>query len=124
MTQRVTLTYSVELEQLEQETQRLYDNATTLLAGACDRSSNECEMLSTTTLSQIEQLRHNLAAVDVMLSDIGQIIQSYIQYRFQQDVPAVTVPDISVVENALSQLNDLKETMANEPHPSQEDLAP
>jgi ElaB/YqjD/DUF883 family membrane-anchored ribosome-binding protein len=124
MTQRVTLTYSVELEQLEQETQRLYDNAATLLVSACDQSSNECEMLSTTTLSQIEQLRHNLASVDVMLSDIGQIIQSYIQYRFRQDVPAATVPDLSIVENALSQLNDLKETMANEPHPSQEDLTP
>jgi hypothetical protein len=124
MSQRVTLTYSVELEQLEEETQRLYDKATTLLSTACAQSSSDCEMLSTITLSQVQHLRHNLASVDVMLSDVSQIIQSYIQYRFQQDVPAAAVPDISAVESALSKLNDLKEAKANEPHPAQEDLAP
>ena len=124
MSQRVTLTSTVELEQLEEETQRLYDKAVALLSTACAQSSSDCEMLSTTTLSQVQHLRHNLASVDVMLSDISEIIKSYVQYRFQQDVAAPPVPDMPSVENALSQLNALKETMVNESDTPQEDLAP
>ena len=124
MSQRVTLTYSVELDQLEAETQRLYDNATDVLASSSEQSSNKCEMLSTITLSQIEGLRRKLASVDTMLSDIGEIIQSYIEYKFQKDVPTIATPDISAIEKALSQINDLKEPTADESHPPQEDLAP
>jgi len=124
MSQRVTLTYSVELDQLEAETRRLYDNATGVLATSCEQSSNKCEMLSTITLSQIEGLRRNLASVDTMLSDIGEIIQSYIQYKFQAPSPTIATPDISVIEKALTQLNDLKEHTVDESLSPQEDLAP
>jgi hypothetical protein len=112
------------LEQLEAETQRLYNNATDALASSSEQSSNKCEMLSTITLSQIEGLRRKLASVDTMLSDIGEIIQSYIEYKFQKDIPAIATPDISAIEKALSQINDLKEHTADESHTPQEDLAP
>jgi hypothetical protein len=124
MSQRVTLTYSVELDQLEAETQRLYNNATDALASSSEQSSNKCEMLSTITLSQIEGLRRKLASIDTMLCDIGEIIQSYIEYKFQKDAPPIATPDISAIEKALSQINDLKEHTADEPYPPQEDLAP
>ena len=70
MGQRVNIQYSVELEDLEEEVNRLYSNAIEQLVALPSASLN----LGTEGLDKVESFRHKLARVDIMLGDIQNII--------------------------------------------------
>tara|TARA_B100000131_G_C18094795_1_gene603589 strand:- start:799 stop:1164 length:366 start_codon:yes stop_codon:yes gene_type:complete len=121
MSQRVTLTYTVELDELENETRRLFGNALHLLTKSCNSSHDHEVMLDVSTFQEIDQLRQTLATVDIMLSDVGEIIRSYMEYKFQS-TPA-SVPE-QALDETLSQLQTLTEKIGDELHTPQEDSTP
>ena len=121
MSQRVTLTYTVELDELENETRRLFENALGLLTKSCNSPDDPEVMLETSTFEEIDQLRQTLATVDIMLADVSEIIRSYMQYKFQNTPNSV--PE-HALDETLSQLQTLTEKIGDELHTPQEDSTP
>jgi len=79
MGQRVNIQYSVELEELEEEVNRLFSNAITQLASLPHASLN----LGTEGLDKVDSFRQKLAKVDIMLGDIQNIIEGYVRFKTQ-----------------------------------------
>ena len=86
MTQRVNLTYSIRLSELESEVRRILDNAFDDLEDMVSRHSFMVEknrLLSRETFEEIKNLREDLTNVDFLLGDINNIISSYLSYEAQ-----------------------------------------
>jgi len=68
MGQRVTLTYSVDLDDLESEVRRLFDKGLSTLHNNYENHLNLSQpMLEASTLDEIDNLRRTLNEVDMVL---------------------------------------------------------
>jgi hypothetical protein len=83
MGQRVNIQYSVEIEDLQSEVNRLFSNAIMELDKVQPVGGAPVVKLGTDGLDKIESIRHNLAKVDIMLSDIQNIIEGYVRFKTQ-----------------------------------------
>lgn len=95
MGERVTLTYTVDIDELEEEVNRLYSAATNIL-GQCIKGSKKAEkMLTLDAYEDIDVLRQELSIVDTKLQEINSIINGYLSYQTQLNArnhtPAQTV---------------------------------
>jgi|ETNvirenome_6_85_1030632.scaffolds.fasta_scaffold02031_15 septin family protein len=119
--QRVSISYTIELEELPQETERLYEKFWKLAENLSDLKPKEEESLfSVESLTQIDQARKRLARMDFMLSDVANIIQSYMEHQVSQnqsqqpqktsedtqEVSAQGAPDINTLFSDLSEINE------------------
>ena len=94
MGQRVNIQYSVELEDLQDEVNRLFSNAITGLTSLPHASLN----LDIEGLDKVDTLRQKLAKVDIMLGDVQNIIEGYVRFKTQPD-PEPEVPFQEVSDN-------------------------
>ena len=83
MGQRVNIQYSVEIEDLQSEVNRLFANAVMELDKVQPVGGAPVVKLGTDGLDKIESIRHNLAKVDIMLSDVQNIIEGYVRFKTQ-----------------------------------------
>lgn len=85
MRQRVNIQYSVELEDLQKEVTRLFENAIKVLElnPIRPRPDRDTITLGTDGLDSIDLLRRRLAKVDIMLGDIQKIIEGYVRFKTQ-----------------------------------------
>ena len=103
--ERVNIQYSVELEDLEAEVQRITLSAFEDLAAARDASEKitSSQFLSIETIDELEQIRMSMMKADVRLSDTCNIIRGYISLKTRP--PDLPVEDDSLVdEEQISQL--------------------
>ena len=109
MGQRVNIQYSVELEDLEEEVNRLYSNAITKLASLPHASLN----LGTEGLEKVDSFRQKLAKVDIMLADVQNIIEGYVRFKTQpppeREAPFQQTSDELEVEQLEDQIAKFKE---------------
>ena len=109
MGQRVNIQYSVELEDLEEEVNRLYSNAITKLASLPHASLN----LGTEGLEKVDCFRQKLAKVDIMLADVQNIIEGYVRFKTQpppeREPPFQQTSDELEVEQLEDQIAKFKE---------------
>ena len=115
MNKRVTLTYSIELDNLGDECARLLNNALDdlqKLVRAVDRNYDNDNTLSHSTIENINNLRAGLNNVDYNFEDISKIIEGYLNYRSGMDVPAATgQADMSELKDKIEKF---KETTAQQ----------
>ncbi len=117
MGQRVNIQYSVELEDLEEEVNRLYSNAITQMAALPHASLN----LGTEGLDKIDSFRQKLAKVDIMLGDIQNIIEGYVRFKTQPP-PEREIPfqsndsevDPKVLQDKISKFKELLNENTNQ----------
>ena len=109
MGQRVNIQYSVELEDLEEEVNRLYSNAITKLTSLPHASLN----LGTEGLEKVDSFRQKLAKVDIMLADVQNIIEGYVRFKTQpppeREPPFQQTSDELEVEQLEDQIAKFKE---------------
>ena len=109
MGQRVNIQYSVELEDLEEEVNRLYSNAITKLASLPHASLN----LGTEGLEKVDSFRQKLAKVDIMLGDVQNILEGYVRFKTQpppeRESPFQQTSDELEVEQLEDQIAKFKE---------------
>ena len=109
MGQRVNIQYSIELDDLEEEVNRLYSGAITQLASLPHASIN----LGTEGLDKVDSFRQKLAKVDIMLGDVQKIIQGYVRFKTQpppeREPPFQQTSDELEVEQLEEQIRDFKE---------------
>ena len=115
MGQRVNIQYSVELEDLEEEVNRLYSNAITKLASLPHASLN----LGTEGLEKVDSFRQKLAKVDIMLADVQNIIEGYVRFKTQpppeREIPFQQTSDELEVEQLEDQIAKFKEMFSAQP---------
>jgi hypothetical protein len=85
MSERVTLSYSVDLRDLEDEVGRLYSRAVSSLGEYHRKLINETphNTLTSDTYERIDGIRRELSDLDIKLQDINSIINSYLLYQAQ-----------------------------------------
>lgn len=80
MAERVSINYSVKLEQLSDEAHRLFSAITEQISSANDRFSAPPDVLSPEALSVIQDLQEFTGDLQYRLSDLENIIRAYLQY--------------------------------------------
>ena len=81
MGQRVNIQYSVELEDLQSEVNRLFGNAIMELEKVQPVGGSPVAKLGTDGIDKIETIRRKLAKIDIMLSDIQNIVEGYVRFK-------------------------------------------
>jgi len=111
MGQRVNIQYSVEMEDLKGEVERLLEGVHTTLHYAdtylADGVLVQKEMLSLKTLEEIDQIRLQLAKADFTLGDVTNIIRGYINYHTQDVTPPLSTTPSTEDENETPQMPEI-----------------
>jgi hypothetical protein len=95
MTNRVSIQYSIDLEELPDELNRICSKAKQLLVNTSIPDKSGPELLTSEGLKQIDQTRKNLVALDHILSDVSGIIRSYVDFEMSHlDPPSEGEPDV------------------------------
>jgi len=79
MGQRVNIQYSVELDNLEREVSRLFNNAIAELRNM-KTPQYVSSILGHEGLTRIDSLRQSLAKIDIMLGDVQNIVEGYVRF--------------------------------------------
>jgi len=106
MGQRVNIQYSVEIEDLEAEVNRLFKAA---MRNLDFKSPMGHLSLGTEGMDQVDNLRRKLAKADIMLGDVQNIIQGYVRFKTQPEEPPV--PD-SLSEEEDFEMDQLEDRIA------------
>ena len=81
MGQRVNIQYSVELDDLDEEVNRLFGKAIKELDLAAPVGGTPRIKLGNDGFEQLDFLRRKLAKIDIMLGDVQNIIEGYVNYK-------------------------------------------
>ena len=111
LNQRVNIQYSIDIEELPTEVQRLLAKARKLNSELDEKSFkslsdiSQGRTLSLKTLEEIDVVRKKIAAVDYVLNDACSIINGFLDFKLreaqppeeqQQSTPSVPLPQIEV----------------------------
>jgi len=106
MGQRVNIQYSVEIDELQDEVNRLFGNAIMELDKVQPVGGAPVAKLGTDGIDKVESIRHKLAKIDIMLGDVQNIIEGYVRFKTQSE-PSREVPfQQSSEELEMEQLQD------------------
>lgn len=106
MGQRVNIQYSVDIEELSDEVNRLFGKAIKELDLVAPVGGTPKIKLGTDGLEQLDFLRRKLAKIDIMLGDIQNIVEGYVRFKTQPVQPQQPdVPD-QVDELEMEQIQD------------------
>ena len=117
MAQRVNITYSVEIDQLDIEVQRLIKTALIeiqAMVGECN-SVEQAAPLTIDNCQIIDNIRQRLAKADIIFGDVANIINGYLQYQLSsanneiQTNESTHEPiseDLSVLKNKLDMFRE------------------
>ena len=106
MGQRVNIQYSVDIDDLQQEVNRLFSNAIVELDKLQPVGGAPVVKLGTEGLDKIDSIRRKLSKIDIMLGDVQNIVESYIRFKTQSE-PTREIPfQQSSEELEMEQLQD------------------
>jgi hypothetical protein len=106
MGQRVNIQYSVELEELQGEVDRLFGKAIKELDQLAPVGGTPKLKLGTDGLEKLDSLRRKLARIDIMLGDVQNIVEGYVRFKTQPEEPRVPDLPTEVEELEVEQLED------------------
>lgn len=129
---RVSLTYTVDLEDLEFEVGRLYARAFEDLRACVNDARRDTElsdrsMLSIECASEMDSLRKKLSKIDCMLADVGNIIGQFVSYQageLAEKTPQPPSRTNAMMGELNDKLNTLQELMVNNALPTEEQNIP
>ena len=90
MGQRVNIQYSVDIDELSDEVNRLFGNAIKQLDSIAPVGGTPTLKLGTDGLDKLDHLRRKLANIDIMLGDVQNIVEGYVRFKTQPEPPPVT----------------------------------
>ena len=97
MSQRVNITYSVEIDQLDIEVQRLIKSALSEVQTMVNDCNNieQAAPLTVENCQLIDRIRQKLAKADIVFADVNNIINGYLQYQLSAANESAAASDIS-----------------------------
>ena len=107
MSNRVNITYSLDVEQLPHEAQRLWNQALKEIKCLNDQPAipSADSIFSLDSLSQIANTRQQLASVDYLLNDLSKIIQGYMHYQTQ---PTPSLPTEPAIDELAAKIKEFR----------------
>ena len=81
MLKRVNIRYSIDLDELPNEVNRIYDTAKNVFNDLSLPQESGKDILTADVLKGIDETRKKLARLDHMLSDVSGIVGSYVEYE-------------------------------------------
>ena len=121
MGQRVNIQYSVELEDLQDEVNRLFSGAINELMSLPHASLK----LGTEGLEKVDNFRQKLTKVDIMLGDIHNIIEGYVRFKVQpspeREIPFQEVSNNLETEQLEDRITKFKEMLNAVPNQKSEE---
>ena len=119
MGQRVNIQYSVEIDELQDEINRLFHNAIMELDKVQPVGGAPVVKLGTEGIEQVDSIRQKLTKVDIMLGDLQNIITGYVRFRTQVDDPTSTqdlLPETlpSDLEEKINKLKAMLDAQSNQ----------
>ena len=118
MGQRVNIQYSVDLDDLQEEVNRLFGKAIIELEKTCPVGGTPVANLGTEGLDKIDLLRQKLMKIDTMLGDIQNIISGYV--RFRTEPPSQQIEqtsdelEIEQLEDKLAKFKEMLDAQSNQ----------
>ena len=116
MGQRVNIQYSVELEDLQDEVNRLFSGAISELQSLPHASLK----LGTEGLEKVDNFRQKLTKIDIMLGDVQNIIHGYVKFKTQvvpeREIPFQEVSDNLETEQLEDRIMKFKEMLSAVPN--------
>jgi len=121
MGQRVNIQYSVELEDLQGEVNRLFSNAISELQSLPHASLK----LGTDGLDKVDSFRQKLTKIDIMLGDVQNIIEGYVRFKTDstpsREIPLQEVSDNLETEQLEDRIMKFKEMLGEVPNQKPEE---
>ena len=113
MGQRVNIQYSVELDDLQEEVNRLFGKAILELEKVCPVGGTPVVDMGTEGIDKIDTLRRKLAKDDIMLADVQTIISGYVRFKTKPPEPQQfeQSPDEIEIEQLEDKLLKFKEML-------------
>jgi hypothetical protein len=84
MLNRVNIQYSINLDDLPNEVDRIYNNAKQILSEITLPDQSGAELLTSEALMQLDDTRKKLTSLDHILSDVAGIVGSFVEYKVSQ----------------------------------------
>jgi hypothetical protein len=114
MGQRVNISYSVELDELDIEVQRLLKSALVeiqYVVGECNMIEQSAP-LTVSNCALIDKIRQKMAKADIIFNDTTNIINGYLNYK------STSQPQHTKLDDATddADFNELKEKIQNFKH--------
>jgi hypothetical protein len=111
MGQRITIQYSVDLEDLESEVGKMIKQVSQKLEGCGEDLEHtvglgSAESLSLRMLGELIDMRERIGKIDYTLVDISNIISSYVQYTAQPPQQQEAQPSETVSEEELEAIRE------------------
>lgn len=106
MEQRVNIQYSVGLEELQDEVDRLFAKAIKELDLTAPVGGTPKLKLGTEGLEKLDVLRRKLAKIDIMLGDVQNIVEGYVRFKTQPVHPKVPDFPSETEELEMEQIED------------------
>lgn len=103
MGQRVNIQYSIELDDIQSEVDRLYYKTMKELSSISSGAAFDYVPLDLSGMEHIDKIRRKLAKIDIMLGDVNNIISGYVRFKTQ---PEEAEPEQSPEELEIEQLED------------------
>tara|TARA_B100001250_G_scaffold412964_1_gene445600 strand:+ start:2365 stop:2754 length:390 start_codon:yes stop_codon:yes gene_type:complete len=108
---RINIQYSLDVEELPTEVCRLIskieEQAAELVTSIKAHPQDKRTVLSPHTLEEIDLFRRRLAAMDYALSDVNNIISSYLEYKTQASSDTATNTQSEVTKDVVISQDDL-----------------
>ena len=125
MDQRVNIQYSIDIEELPNEVQRLLQKSVDTLKEVCTvdlkalSSFDNKSLFSVGSIETIDETRRKLASIDHVLNDVSNIVDGFIKYKTSpspeenvSESPPVfqypEAPNSTTLEDLKSQISDFK----------------
>ena len=107
MSQRISITYTIDMEELQQEVSRLWRSVYSKITALKADDIPEEDMLEYKTATAIEKMQRQIVDINHCLADIGSIILSYNLHRGEEmlsesaDVPESELQGLSEIQQKL-----------------------
>jgi len=98
MSQRVNIQYSIEVDNLQETVDYLYDKVIKRVDRLNQSMVETSSFLDIALIEEIDQFRLELAQIDTQLSDIDNIVKGYLKFKIQDkgDILQETLDELQV----------------------------
>ena len=110
MGQRVTIQYSIDVDNLPNEVKRLMEDVNSQICELREQDVKWAADLLTPAASElIKETREKLSAIDHTLQDVDTIITGYLQYKFAPPSPTEQPQQTLPAEEIQERLSEFRE---------------
>jgi hypothetical protein len=108
--QRMMIQYSVEEHELKHEVRRILSDALGRLVSIKATAPDVNQILTVSTIKEIESLREEIAKIDIMLEDTSAIVAGYVKHEYNSFMTPSSATEFSTDFNEVEQkINSLKQ---------------